>query len=187
VSLRRYCAPLPPVLKHRTSQPTPMTALLSASAALAIAAAFADSPHGVSSSWSVTQVGEPLPTLISPDYLEPENEASTLRRNYLSEKLRAGGDNTTGSARQTTWSVGTNAKRTLSSPAAQESPAQPLKRRLAAKRTNVDDKSALIDLCEANRGEWCASWSADGYGSDPCRDKWAGVHCDAGQFRVAGL
>lgn len=171
MSLRRYCAPLPPVLKHRTSQSTPMTALLSASAALAIAAAFADSPHGVSSSWSVTQVGEPLPTLMSPDYLEPENEASTLRRNYLSA----------------TWSVGTNAKRTLSSPAAQESPAQPLKRRLAAKRTNVDDKSALIDLCEANRGEWCASWSADGYGSDPCRDKWAGVHCDAGQFRVAGL
>jgi hypothetical protein len=138
-----------------------MAALLPASAALAIAVALiADSLPGVSSSGSVTQVAEPLPSLTA--------------------------DYTTGSAQQTTWGVGTNVKRTRSSPAYREPP-RTLKRRRAAKRTNGDDKSSLIDLCEANMGEWCTSWSADGYGSDPCRDKWTGVHCDSRQFRVTGL
>merc|ERR1711871_476129 len=85
-----------------------------------------------------------------------------------------------------TRGAGTTVNRPISYPAAQESP-RPLKRRLATKRTNGGDKSALIDLCEANRGAWCSSWSADGYGSDPCRDDWTGVNCDSSQFRVTGL
>ena len=161
-----------------------MAALLSASAVLMVAVAFADSLPSVSSSWS--EVGEPLPPLARPDYLEPEIEASTPGRKYLVETPRAYGDNATGSEQQTTWAADTGVKRTVSSPGAEESP-RPLKRRLAPKRTNGDDKSALVDLCEANRGGWCASWSADGYGSDPCRDNWTGVHCDSAQFRVTGL
>ena len=53
--------------------------------------------------------------------------------------------------------------------------------------SHAGDKAALIDLCETNPGDWCASWRVDDYKTDPCKDAWEGVHCDANGNRVTSL
>jgi hypothetical protein len=157
---------------------------------MVIALAFATSLPGVPSNGAATRVlvAETLTPSTTPDYLETKIEASIVRRNDLFEKPPRAEENKTTSAQQqkTRFNVGATARHAASVPVALGSP-QPLKRKLEAKRTNGADKSTLRDLCEANRGEWCSSWSADAYSSDPCRDKWAGVHCDSSQSRVTGL
>ncbi len=171
---------------------TPTAALMHASAGVAIVVVFAAwLPDVVPSSGSAaaTHVGETLltPTAMPAGDLEHEDPQAMARRSRRLEMPQHAEANSTGSVQQWRTSVHVDTAVRRSSSGAGEGTPQPHKRGLSAKRTNGDDKSALIDLCEANRGDWCTSWSADGYTSDPCGDKWAGVRCDSDRFRVTAL